>query len=112
MVFQTEKKNQIAKQENKEVMKEEADTVTIYVLRLKESKYYVGKTTDIEKRYEQHVNGKASYYTKHYKPISIHEQFEGDDYDEDKTVIRYMDCLLYTSPSPRDMSASRMPSSA
>ena len=24
----------------------------------------------------------------------------------------YNDCLLYTSPSPRDMSASRMPSSA
>ena len=24
----------------------------------------------------------------------------------------YMDCLLYTSPSPRDLSTSRMPSSA
>ena len=26
--------------------------------------------------------------------------------------IRYEDCLLYTSPSPRDLSTSRMPSSA
>ena len=25
---------------------------------------------------------------------------------------RYIDCLLYTSPSPRDLSSSRMPSSA
>ena len=25
---------------------------------------------------------------------------------------KYVDCLLYTSPSPRDLSTSRMPSSA
>ena len=27
-------------------------------------------------------------------------------------VDEYQDCLLYTSPSPRDLSTSRMPSSA
>ena len=27
-------------------------------------------------------------------------------------VSKYRDCLLYTSPSPRDLSTSRMPSSA
>ena len=27
-------------------------------------------------------------------------------------VVKYNDCLLYTSPSPRDISGSRMPSSA
>ena len=27
-------------------------------------------------------------------------------------VLRYQRCLLYTSPSPRDLSTSRMPSSA
>ena len=27
-------------------------------------------------------------------------------------VIRFQGCLLYTSPSPRDLSTSRMPSSA
>ena len=27
-------------------------------------------------------------------------------------VTKYVDCLLYTSPSPRDLSTSRMPSSA
>ena len=29
-----------------------------------------------------------------------------------RTVARYKNCLLYTSPSPRDLSTSRMPSSA
>ena len=28
------------------------------------------------------------------------------------SIIAYQDCLLYTSPSPRDMRRSRMPSSA
>ena len=28
------------------------------------------------------------------------------------TIILLRDCLLYTSPSPRDLSTSRMPSSA
>ena len=30
----------------------------------------------------------------------------------DAGVIKFLDCLLYTSPSPRDYAASRMPSSA
>ena len=35
-------------------------------------------------------------------------------YDEGKRAAEtlFMDCLLYTSPSPRDLSTSRMPSSA
>ena len=33
------------------------------------------------------------------------------DYGMDRTTI-WTACLLYTSPSPRDLSTSRMPSSA
>ena len=29
-----------------------------------------------------------------------------------RQIIKYLDCLLYTSPSPRDRQKSRMPSSA
>ena len=29
-----------------------------------------------------------------------------------KYIAKFLDCLLYTSPSPRDMRRSRMPSSA
>ena len=39
-----------------------------------------------------------------------------DDDDDDDAFLRFledsMDCLLYTSPSPRDRTRSRMPSSA
>ena len=31
---------------------------------------------------------------------------------EGNIIINHYDCLLYTSPSPRDLSTSRMPSSA
>ena len=32
--------------------------------------------------------------------------------DLNKTLVKLEDCLLYTSPSPRDREKSRMPSSA
>ena len=35
-----------------------------------------------------------------------------DFYQKEKYDINIMDCLLYTSPSPRDATLSRMPSSA
>ena len=34
------------------------------------------------------------------------------DISGDEVVVQYNDCLLYTSPSPRDKRQSRMPSSA
>ena len=39
------------------------------------------------------------------------EHFEGDNPMRGR-VILFSFCLLYTSPSPRDLSTSRMPSSA
>ena len=33
-------------------------------------------------------------------------------YEIPKESFKYLPCLLYTSPSPRDLSSSRMPSSA
>ena len=39
--------------------------------------------------------------------------FIKDDYfEEQNQKIIFQDCLLYTSPSPRDATLSRMPSSA
>ena len=35
-----------------------------------------------------------------------------DQYLTDREIIENISCLLYTSPSPRDLSTSRMPSSA
>jgi len=64
-------------------------------------------------------------------PQSLYKDFpdffgskaEGDDKKQDKSargtimairkrIRHFIDCLLYTSPSPRDLSTSRMPSSA
>ena len=39
------------------------------------------------------------------------EQFEVL-FDIMRDTVEYLDCLLYTSPSPRDRTRSRMPSSA
>ena len=38
--------------------------------------------------------------------------FEGIDFSNEAILAIGMNCLLYTSPSPRDLSTSRMPSSA
>ena len=35
-----------------------------------------------------------------------------DIFNYGEMIIKVKDCLLYTSPSPRDLSTSRMPSSA
>ena len=40
------------------------------------------------------------------------EWCEGCAYDMNGEQVAFEGCLLYTSPSPRDLSTSRMPSSA
>jgi hypothetical protein len=64
---------------------------TIYILKLQEGKYYVGKTDDVAKRYQQHLKGYGSAWTKKYKPISIAKQIENSSpFDEDRYVKEYM----------------------
>ena len=48
-----------------------------------------------------------------YTPDAIDEYLVVVNLPEDWTEVHnYIICLLYTSPSPRDYAASRMPSSA
>lgn len=68
-----------------------SEKVTIYVLKLEKNKYYIGRTNNIETRIARHKAGEGSDWTKKYKFIKLLEQFEGDDFDEDKCVIKYMD---------------------
>ena len=65
--------------------------VYIYVLKLTNNKYYVGKTDNPDLRLKAHIDNSGSTWTKKYKPIKIIELFEGDKYDEDKYVQKYMD---------------------
>lgn len=65
--------------------------VLIYVLALMGDKYYVGVTSrDMWTRFNEHVNGKGAAWTRKYKPVRVVENFSGDEYDEDKTVLKYM----------------------
>ena len=66
-------------------------SINIYVLNLEGGFYYVGKTNDIAKRYQQHLDGKGSSWTKIHKPLSISEIKPcTSTMDEDKYTKEYM----------------------
>ena len=53
----------------------------IYILECSNGAYYTGYTTDIERRYEEHLNGSAKCkFTRSFPPVAIAAcwQFEGD----------------------------------
>jgi len=43
----------------------------VYILYCQNGCYYTGYTTDLTKRYEAHLNGTASKYTRSFKPVRI-----------------------------------------
>lgn len=64
---------------------------SIYVLSLQGGRYYVGKSDDVPKRYQQHVNGSGSAWTRKYKPVSLVKTIENaSSFDEDKVTKEYM----------------------
>lgn len=64
----------------------------IYILKLIAHKYYVGRTTNVERRYIQHNSGEGSEWTRKYKPINIIETKDAiSPFDEDKNVLEYME---------------------
>jgi len=63
----------------------------IYILSLEGGKYYVGKSEDVIHRYQQHMNGGGSSWTRKYKPISLEKTIENaSPFDEDKITKEYM----------------------
>jgi len=64
----------------------------IYILKLTNCKYYVGKTTNPKIRLDDHFNFSGSNWTKKNKPIQIEKIIpDCDDFDEDKYTIKYME---------------------
>lgn len=62
----------------------------IYILKLEKGHFYVGKTTDVEKRYQEHLRGSARW-TKKFKPVGIDKVIKNaSPFDEDKYVKEYM----------------------
>lgn len=66
--------------------------VKIYVLKLKEGKYYIGKANNISNRMNQHIEGKGSEWCKLYSMVDIEAVYKDcDAFDEDKYTKVYMD---------------------
>ena len=56
----------------------------IYILKLEKDKYYVGKSSKLYKRLDDHFNLYGSSWTKKYKPIKVIKTIENcDKFDED-----------------------------
>jgi hypothetical protein len=63
----------------------------IYILKLQDEKYYIGKSNNVQKRFEKHLNGTESVWTVIHKPISIEKIIPNSSiYDEDKYVKEYI----------------------
>lgn len=66
----------------------------VYILQLEDNKVYVGKSTDVSRRMQEHNNHEGSVFTKRYKPICElprlgNIQGVGDAMERDET-LKYM----------------------
>ena len=65
--------------------------VIIYVLKLKNGKFYVGKTHSLSSRLKSHFDGNGCVWTRKYAPIElIFKKDDCDNFDEDKYTLKYM----------------------
>ena len=63
----------------------------IYILRLEGGRYYIGKSDNVMNRYQQHLNGNGSAWTRKYKPVSVIKVIENvSPFEEDKVTKEYM----------------------
>jgi len=80
---------------------------SIYVLKLKENKFYIGKSINVNKRIKQHFKGRGSTWTRLYQPTEIYEiRRNCDVFDEEKITLQYMQ--LYGINNVRGGSYSRI----
>jgi predicted GIY-YIG superfamily endonuclease len=64
---------------------------SIYILQLAGGHYYVGKTNNIARRYQEHLNGEGSAWTRRWPPTTLVKSVDATSpFDEDKTVKEYM----------------------
>jgi predicted GIY-YIG superfamily endonuclease len=64
---------------------------SIYVLELKEGKYYVGQSSSVVEKVYQHFNGEGCAWTQQYKPIKLLELRDvHTSFDENNITKEYM----------------------
>lgn len=80
---------------------------TIYVLKLQNGNYYVGKTDNPVRRFQEHINGGGSAWTKKYTPVALEKTYRMESpLDEDNEVKKLM--LKYGIGAVRGGSYSRV----
>ena len=63
----------------------------VYVLQLRNDKYYVGKTTNAVSRITEHIKKLGSEWTRKYKPKKILKIYRNcSSFDEDKYTVMFM----------------------
>ena len=63
----------------------------IYILKLEGGNYYVGKTDNPTKRYQEHVDGKGSAWTRKWPPVAVEKIVpNAGPFDEDKYTKEMM----------------------
>lgn len=68
-----------------------SEKTNIYILRLEGGKYYVGKSNNVIERYQQHLSGSGSAWTKKYKPVQLLRTItDASPFEEDRYVKEYM----------------------
>jgi predicted GIY-YIG superfamily endonuclease len=66
-------------------------STNIYILRLQGGYWYIGKSANPMKRYEEHLQGKGSAWTTLHKPIACERIISNvSAFDEDKYTKEYM----------------------
>jgi predicted GIY-YIG superfamily endonuclease len=64
---------------------------SLYILECEDNKWYVGKSTDVQRRFKQHTEGKGSEWTREYAPIRIAETRSiTSQFDETNVTKEYM----------------------
>lgn len=72
-------------------MQDSNQTYTLYVLKLQNKRYYVGRTHQLEVRLQEHLDGRGSAWTNKYPPLEVEAVYtNADPFDEDKLVKIYM----------------------
>jgi predicted GIY-YIG superfamily endonuclease len=66
-------------------------STNIYVLRLQGGRYYVGKSNDVTARYQEHLSGNGSAWTRAHKPVALEREIRNASaFDEDKITKELM----------------------
>uniref|UniRef100_A0A6C0BCJ5 CCHC-type domain-containing protein n=1 Tax=viral metagenome TaxID=1070528 RepID=A0A6C0BCJ5_9ZZZZ len=66
-------------------------STNIYILRLQQGRFYIGRSANPMKRYQEHLEGRGSAWTRKFRPLGIEKVFENaSPFDEDKFTKEYM----------------------